>query len=165
MDIPKQAADYRPTRLTDLVFGGARKDNPIPLNHTRKVVYKEKDKGLMGIDNRVLKDPFLINNRLFKMRFNNEFKKYNRMSLLFHIENLPEGAEDELNFEFLYRSSTEWLPVNGRIAQVQRIKTSVRYVADLEVGKLPRGDYRVWIRVTRKGLEGELLKSRMFAVR
>lgn len=165
IEMPKMVDDYRPTRITDLVFGGTGKDNPVPLNHTRKVVYKEKDKGLMGIDNRVLKDPFLINNKLFKTRFNDEFKKFNRMSMLFHIENLEEGLEDKLSFEFMYRSEDEWLPVRGRISEVQRIKASVRYVAELEVGKLPPGEYRVWVRVKRKDMEGELLKSRMFAIR
>ncbi|MDJ0837825.1 MAG: VWA domain-containing protein [Acidobacteriota bacterium] len=165
LNVPKLAPEHRPTRISNLIFGGTRKDNPIPLNHTRKVVYKEGDKGLMGIDNRVLKDPFLINNRLFKARFNNEFRRYNRMSLFFHIENLPQGVEEDLNFEFLFRGADDWHPVRGRISQVQRIKSSVRYVADLDMGKLERGEYRVWVKVTRKGLEGELLTSRMFAVR
>lgn len=165
--VDKKQTEVRATRISDIMFGlGPDRTEPLPLNHTREV---SLEKGQYfdneALDNRVVGDPMLVNNKLFKTTHVSEFQDPKSISLMFHVENLPAG-DHELSANFLvWSEKTGAIPVTGKITNREVTEGRIRYVAEVDTFDLPKGEYQMLVRVTKKGMTGELRRAQRFAVK
>ena len=163
--VAKKETEVRSTRISDIMFGADNRE-PLPLNHTRQVIVEKGEVvDMEALDSRVVGDPMLVNNKLFKTGIVPEYKDPEEISLMFHVENLPEGKHDLTANFIIYSEKDGAFPVEGKITNIQETGNAIRYVATVNASELKPGEYQLLVRVTKRGMAGELRKAQAFAVK
>ncbi|MDJ0841301.1 MAG: VWA domain-containing protein [Acidobacteriota bacterium] len=154
--IPETKTTGEAPVIPQLIFATTRGNDVLPLNHLR-----EEDK---AGNPRVTADPLVVNNALFRTAFQPTFRQPEKISVLFHVENLVGELQEGLNIDFMLKTSAGARGVSGRIVQMERRLAAIRYIAEIEAADLSPDDYSLWVRVTKEGMQGALIKGGRFQI-
>ena len=154
--VPERRREASHPLIPQLVFGTAKNHDVLPLNHLR-----QQSKGAQA---RVAVDPLVVNNALFRTGFSAGFVQPKKVAVLFQVENLPQTMQDNLKVDFILKSSAGTRAVSGRIVSMMPHENAVAVMAEVQTEQLERGDYSLWVRVTKPGMTGEVIRGGRFRV-